>query len=282
MRSLINKPYNLLESVKFRSIYVFGGVGFVIVLLWVFEPFGLHNLSSHQKLITICWHIGFGLLFLIIQFFLFQPLFIKKHTFLTTIFWLALSFFLAGTSGFIINAYLFNNGKFFFNHFILFQGIILSIGLISVFILVLIHYNYLLRKRLKIANQLNEQIRNNLTGRSRDNMITFESENKKDVFKIPTDNLLYITVADNYIDIFYLEAYSLKHKLIRNSLTNITKRYSNNNDILRCHKSYIVNKHNIESISGNAAGYKIKLRNCQKLIPVSRTLNKTIYKLLDL
>jgi len=47
-------------------------------------------------------------------------------------------------------------------------------------------------------------------------------------------------------------------------------------EIFRCHKSYIVNKVKIDSITGNAAGYKLKLKDYSEYIPISRKWNKKI------
>ncbi|MBE9469143.1 MAG: LytTR family transcriptional regulator DNA-binding domain-containing protein [Bacteroidetes bacterium] len=276
MKNLLNKPYDLLENIKFRYIYVFGGISFALLFLWVFEPFGLYNLGSHLKIITISLHIGCGLFLLITQFFLLQPLIIKKYTVAITIIWIALSFFILGFSGFIINAYLFNSGVFYFGHFFLFQGIILSIGIILISLTVLIHYNYLLRKRLTVSNHINKQIKEKAIEKFENKIIVLESETRKDYLELFLDNLLYITSADNYVDIYYMENQTLNHKLIRNSLTKICNKYSDLPEIFRCHKSYIVNKRKIESISGNTAGYKIKLSNYKEYIPVSRELNSSI------
>lgn len=40
--------------------------------------------------------------------------------------------------------------------------------------------------------------------------------------------------------------------------------------ILRCHRSYIVNLEKIESLKGNAQGYKLKIFDSNYIVPVSR------------
>ena len=45
-------------------------------------------------------------------------------------------------------------------------------------------------------------------------------------------------------------------------------------EIIRCHKSYIVNLCNVEKLLGNAQGYKLVMSNMDKQIPVSRNFPK--------
>ena len=41
--------------------------------------------------------------------------------------------------------------------------------------------------------------------------------------------------------------------------------------IFKTHRSYLINTHAIESISGNAQGYQLRLKKCSITIPVSRS-----------
>ena len=192
-----------------------------------------------------------------------------------------LSFLAIGTSSTLVNSFLFDHGRFRFASFIYFQGVILSINIIPVSIFVLIHYNVTLQKRLKTASQLN----NTLIKRDQnpeDNLqIVLNSENKNEGFTISIASLLYITSFDNYIDVYYFKDKLVEHKLIRYSLASVEEDNRNIDEIFRCHKSYLVNKRKIESVSGNAAGYKIKLHDCDMLVPVSRKWNKNLSVLLS-
>ena len=88
--------------------------------------------------------------------------------------------------------------------------------------------------------------------------------------------MLFIATLDNYIELYTFEDAELSKKTIRYSLMKVEHDNKDHTDLFRCHKSYMVNKSNIESISGNAAGYKLKLLNYHDLIPVSRKWNKYI------
>lgn len=282
MKNLLNKPYDLLESKTFRYWFIVGAVIFGILFLWMFEPYGLYNLTTlHAKILAVGLYVGSGLVILIIQFLLLQNVFIRKYTLGITICWITLSFLAIGTSSTIVNSFLFDHGRFRFAAFIYFQGAILSINIIPVSIFVLVHYNVTLQKRLRVASQLNKTLTKREQSPENNQQIVLNSENKNEGFVISMASLLYITSLDNYIDVYYLKNKLVEHKLIRYSLASVEEDNKNRNEIFRCHKSYLVNKSMIQSVSGNAAGYKIKLHDCDTQIPVSRKWNKTLSVLLS-
>lgn len=277
MKSLLNKPYDLLQSKIFRYLFVFGGAVFAFVFLWIFEPYGLYNLNVNEKIFVVALYVGIGTILAFVQYFPLQSYLIKNHTILKTLLWILLSFFLIGTSSSIINSYLFNDGRFNLISFLYFQGIILSINIIPVSTFVLIHYNYTLRKQLKIATNVNNSLNSKKeTFPDKGQKVVLNSENKKEGMIISLDSLLFICSMDNYIEVHFLENEIVKKQLMRYSLSKVEKDNQNISEIFRCHKGFIVNKRKIKSISGNASAYKLKIKYHNELIPVSRKWNKNI------
>lgn len=279
MKNLLNNQYDLLESKTFKYLYVYGGSLFSFLFLWVFEPFGLYNLTeTDNKIIVIGLYVIIGLVLMIIQFFILQGYLLKKNTVLITILWIALSIFIQGTSASILNSYLFNSGQFYLKWFLYFQGVVLSISIIPISTFVLIHYSLTLKKRLKIATKLNESLKqkDNVKYDNKQNII-INSENKNEGFSINIDSFIFIRSVDNYIEVNILKNGKTEQKLIRYSLLKVEKDNKNLMELLRCHKSFIINKRKIESVIGNASGYKLKLCDYNKLIPISRKWNKDIH-----
>jgi DNA-binding LytR/AlgR family response regulator len=103
--------------------------------------------------------------------------------------------------------------------------------------------------------------------------ITLTSINENEDLRIGADDLVYITSADNYIEIYYNSSDQLKKKLLRNTLKNTEAIFIDFQNIIRCHKSYIVNLNYVVNVTGNAQGYKLHLENNDLLIPVSRKLD---------
>ena len=80
---------------------------------------------------------------------------------------------------------------------------------------------------------------------------------------------------DNYSTVYWKQHEQVAHKLLRINLKNLETQLDNS-FALRCHRSYLVNIHAIESLTGNTNGYKIKLQHCEETIPVSRQKGKEL------
>jgi DNA-binding LytR/AlgR family response regulator len=91
------------------------------------------------------------------------------------------------------------------------------------------------------------------------------------IFNIPTDQIKYIEAFQNYVKIGYINAEGqLKIQTERITLKEILTK-TKGSSIIRCHRSYLVNKEAIVAASGNAQGLSLSLSDCDKRIPVSRS-----------
>ncbi|WP_165731390.1 LytTR family DNA-binding domain-containing protein [Polaribacter sp. 20A6] len=104
--------------------------------------------------------------------------------------------------------------------------------------------------------------------------ISITSDNGKENITFKIDNLVYVTSQGNYASFFLLHDNNLKEKILRVTLTKITKELEEYPNIIRCHKSYIVNVNYITDISGNARGYLLGSKLIPIVIPVSRSFSK--------
>ncbi|MDP4237933.1 MAG: LytTR family DNA-binding domain-containing protein [Bacteroidota bacterium] len=93
----------------------------------------------------------------------------------------------------------------------------------------------------------------------RKNLIAFPDE--KGVLKITIilENLLYIDSADNYVTIHYLNKSKLSHFLIRNSLKWMDENLTKDSQLVRCHRSYIVNLDKVKVLRKNKGGIFMEL-----------------------
>ncbi len=106
--------------------------------------------------------------------------------------------------------------------------------------------------------------------------IYFGEDNSDSDVAINPATVLYISAADNYIRLFYLENNALRNMLVRGTLKGAEEKLVFYTSFYRCHRSYLVNLNFIRHISGNATGYKLHLEGTDELIPVSRSLNNEI------
>jgi tetratricopeptide (TPR) repeat protein len=113
----------------------------------------------------------------------------------------------------------------------------------------------------------------------------FVSEKKDRIVSLKTDTrekleinlnkLIFIEAQENYSKVVWTEGDKIREKLLRVTLKNIEHQIVDAN-IIRCHRSYIINTGVKFTILGNSNGYRLKSRLIKQTIPVSRSLGKEI------
>jgi len=89
-------------------------------------------------------------------------------------------------------------------------------------------------------------------------------------------NLIYIEAADNYVNIYYSNKGKISKYMLRNTLKRLEEMFSNT-EILRCHRSYMVNFEMVRIIRKDKDGLKLELdiTNAQD-IPVSKSYVESV------
>lgn len=135
----------------------------------------------------------------------------------------------------------------------------------------------LLQQNLKEAIQINQElgkIQSLRTEVRSDNRITIYSDTSESLsFNLP--DLLFVEADDNYSTVVWREGESIQKKLLRINLKNLETQL-NNSFTIRCHRSFIVNVNAIASVSGNTNGYRLKIKDYDFSIPVSRPKGKEV------
>ncbi|KUJ60611.1 histidine kinase [Flavobacteriaceae bacterium CRH] len=72
----------------------------------------------------------------------------------------------------------------------------------------------------------------------KDDILTIRGENKLDVLKINKADLVCISNAQNYVEIFYIENNKLTSKLLRTSLRKVQKDFG---FLMQIHRSHLIN-----------------------------------------
>jgi hypothetical protein len=103
------------------------------------------------------------------------------------------------------------------------------------------------------------------------NMIAFYDEKGILKFSIKRENLLYLEAAENYVNIFYLNKGNVSKYLLRDTLKKMEESFTGT-EIIRCHRSYIVNFDKVKVIRKDKDGLKLELDNPSAIdLPVSKT-----------
>jgi len=262
---ILGKPFPIEENkVEYYRILIILSV-FITLFLYIFQPFGLSTLESNKFL--ICLGFG-GMTFLgavIYEYIVDQILHLKgKHEKWTFGKWILYNLgvmLIISLANFLFARLI----LFGFIQWDLFPTMIYSTYMIGVIPLVMLGGFSLYKQEKKyqiIANEIN-QLKTPLSNTKDTGSIS--------IFDIPTHQIKYIEALQNYVKIGYINSEGiLKIQTERVTLKEILTK-TEGSSITKCHRSYLVNKDVIVAATGNAQGLLLKLSDCDKVIPVSRT-----------
>jgi hypothetical protein len=103
------------------------------------------------------------------------------------------------------------------------------------------------------------------------NMIPFYDEKGVLRLSLIMENLIYLEASDNYVNIFYLNKGKISHYMLRNTLKRLEESFKNT-DIIRCHRSFMVNCSKVKVIRKDKDGLRLELDIvAANDLPVSKT-----------
>jgi len=109
-----------------------------------------------------------------------------------------------------------------------------------------------------------------LQANSRD-MVAFYDEKSVLKFSVKREYLCYIESAENYVSIAYLDKGKISKYMLRDTLKNMEEMFSGT-EIIRCHRSFMVNFEKVRVIRKDKDGLKLELdATISVAIPVSRS-----------
>lgn len=105
----------------------------------------------------------------------------------------------------------------------------------------------------------------------KDDVLVFKGENKLDVLKINKADLVCISNAQNYVEIFYIENDKLHSKLIRSSLKKVQDDFD---FLVQIHRSHLINPSHFKSWRNPNTIILTQIE-----LPVSRNYKETLLAL---
>lgn len=111
---------------------------------------------------------------------------------------------------------------------------------------------------------------------AKQSVISFYDEKNELRLSVKRDNLLYLESADNYVIVWYMNKGVLAKFMLRNSLKAI-EGYLADTNVLRCHRSYMVNFDQVKVIRREKDGVYVEL-DIDKVpdIPISKTYSEKV------
>jgi hypothetical protein len=281
IKRFLLQPYPLEEAGSKRVLTAILFGLFIFLFLYLFRPFGLQELPFNEAPFIIS---GYGVIttaiilfnhFILPNFF---P-FLRNETKWNVLKEILITLWTISAIG-IVNM-LYTN--FFFEHsfslvrLAFFQGVTFLVAFFPVTFSVMMKQMILLKRNLAEA----EKISSNLNYKKRlqgvpDATVEIVSENKKENLVLKVCDILYITSADNYVEVYFLDDGIIISKLIRTSLKAARENLKLYTAFYRCHRAWIVNLDQVKRVTGNSQGYRLILNYGDIEIPVSRNLNEEI------
>ncbi len=271
MFRFLTQPYPHDHESPRRWLLTSAGAGlFVALFLIIFQPFGSTQWNDPRKPLFLAGYglVTFGCMAVVGTLFpaLFKDFFDERNwTVGKDITWTLFIIVSIAFGNLYYGEYVVGLGS---GSPLVWIGITAAVGIIPATVITLLNYTRLLRKygarNLQVRKRELESAAAEATAK-----ITFTAENEKDSLTLTTDELLFIESADNYSELVFLQKEKATKVLLRGSLSRFEEQ-AHHPDVVRCHRSYIVNLRQVESISGNAQGYKLQLRNWEAPIPVAR------------
>jgi hypothetical protein len=159
---------------------------------------------------------------------------------------------------------------------------VVIVGSIPVALVTLILRSNMLRQNLSQALKANLELekisaykKENRPEKAHNNHTIVLRSETNETLSLDLPDLLFIQALDNYSTVHWMNGHGVQKKILRVNLKNLENQI-NNTYTIRCHRSYIVNVTAIVSVSGNANGYKLRIRDTDFSIPVSRSKGKDI------
>ncbi|MEE9363516.1 MAG: LytTR family DNA-binding domain-containing protein [Cellulophaga sp.] len=116
-----------------------------------------------------------------------------------------------------------------------------------------------------------KKISSNTTLESNNISVFIQSPVLNESFELKIKDFIFAKVESNYTEVFISSSDGVKKVLIRITLKELEEQLKSVSRIFKTHRSFLVNLNAIESISGNAQGYQLVLKNCSIIVPVSRS-----------
>lgn len=246
---------------------------FVFLFLFAFQPFGLNTLGD--ELLEVCLIYGAITSLVIIIFNIviasFFPKFFDEQNWNTgrEIAWTIVNILAIGLANAIYTSYLSGN-PISWKYILLFEFYTFMVSVLPITFIIIYQESNYRRKYSELSQDINRKLSSHENAES---VIKIDSNNQNEEIILNISELLFIKSADNYIEVFYLKDNVVMNSMLRNTLKSIEDIFAGNENIIRCHKSYLVNLRYVNNVSGNAQGYKLHLRFTDIPIPVSRKLN---------
>ncbi len=282
----LQKPYPLNTDLKHLLVRTFAIGFFVFAFLLFFKPFGLHALPKGLLRVALAYGGVTSLAVFVIGMlgkWVFPRQFHEDRWTVGREIFINLLHVIVIAQGNILVTMMFGFAAFNISLLLNFGLITLFVGFFPITFGIILKENQLRRRNESLAQSMSKALKPEAyTYEKQSSRMAIElpSQNKNENLTLNPDQIIYLQAQDNYVEVVYQEANQIKKQLLRASLKLMHEELQNLPQMMRCHKSYIVNLDHVAEAKGNAQGYRLYFHSMDTYVLVSRQSVPELKKIL--
>ena len=285
MLKILKRPLPAIENIRLRLMIVAFHSVFVALFLMLVKPFEVYQTGSSFPLSKDWYAIGIGvivmILLLISELLIWKLIrhFVDKWTVGHSIMLFFLEMILVIGTVFLYINYWSNFEQFNFHGLLTVGSLTIAIAILPAFLSTVLLENYWLRQNIEKASHIQTKVEKAVI-KPVSKEILIPSDNNNEWLKLDPAQLLFVESVDNYVNVHFKDNGENKKQLLRSNLKKLELEIQNE-AIVRCHRSYIVNLANIKSVDGNSRGLQLFFKDYDESVPVARSYVKGILERLE-
>ena len=155
---------------------------------------------------------------------------------------------------------------------------VLILGAFPTVLFAMWNRNIRLARNLREATELNLRLSQKPETEETPSVTLVFSGGTKEMLEMDARSFLYAESEGNYVRLHYLSHKDNRpvSKLLRLTMKQAEAAVASAPFIVRCHRAFLVNLHQVSKVGGNSQGYRLRLEGCAEEVPVSRGYAKEI------
>ena len=160
---------------------------------------------------------------------------------------------------------------------------VLILGAFPTVLFAMWNRNIRLARNLREATELNLRLSKKQEAEEMPSATLVFSGGTKDTLVMDARSFLYAESEGNYLRLHYLSPKDNRpvSRLLRLTMKQAEAAVASAPFIVRCHRAFLVNLHQVTKMDGNSQGYRLRLEECAEEVPVSRAYVRRVKLLIE-
>ena len=160
---------------------------------------------------------------------------------------------------------------------------VLILGAFPTVLFAMWNRNIRLARNLREATELNLRLSQKPEAEETPPATLVFSGGTRETLEFDARSFLYAESEGNYVRLHYLSPKDNRpvSKLLRLTMKQAEAAVASAPFIVRCHRAFLVNLHQVSKVDGNSQGYRLRLEGCAEEVPVSRGYAKSVKALIE-